>query len=352
LKKELSEGILLADGNGSMSDAKGGSGLASAVKEISSKQAELTRLMASKESGGTTKPASSGNESSSGVLDGIKNLYGKTKELIYGPEAKPRSSYEQDDRSKAQTTRLTNETAAYLDYKEGKISKADYERQVAAEKKAYYEATQGDRNKIPMGSGYTDISKDNLGKLTHLEGIKGVAGRIVEKDGYTYFRTEAQGMNSKSIPMEPTKISEKPWTTVDYGHVNRQGKEGVLDLYAPYGSGVTIPRADGNQFQVAGLRSLSEGGNVLTLKYNVAGVPQTAHISHVQNQFPSYVIDELKAGRKPIFETGTVVAWTGVTGQHGVGNEGKVKYDPTDHAHIDFVDKTNWRDWALQSMGY
>ncbi|WP_154645691.1 M23 family metallopeptidase, partial [Leptospira interrogans] len=44
LKKELSEGILLADGNGSMSDVGGGSGTASAAKELSSKMAELQKL--------------------------------------------------------------------------------------------------------------------------------------------------------------------------------------------------------------------------------------------------------------------------------------------------------------------
>ncbi|MBM9576465.1 hypothetical protein JWG45_04780, partial [Leptospira sp. 201903070] len=44
LKKELSEGILLADGNGSMSDAKGGSGEVAAAKELSKKMAELKHL--------------------------------------------------------------------------------------------------------------------------------------------------------------------------------------------------------------------------------------------------------------------------------------------------------------------
>ncbi|WP_061236572.1 hypothetical protein, partial [Leptospira santarosai] len=44
LKKELSEGILLADGNGSMSDAGGGSGVAGAAKELSKKMAELQQL--------------------------------------------------------------------------------------------------------------------------------------------------------------------------------------------------------------------------------------------------------------------------------------------------------------------
>ncbi|WP_061236562.1 hypothetical protein, partial [Leptospira santarosai] len=43
LKRELSEGILLADGNGSMSDV-GGSGLAGAAKELSKKMAELQQL--------------------------------------------------------------------------------------------------------------------------------------------------------------------------------------------------------------------------------------------------------------------------------------------------------------------
>ncbi|EMM86057.1 hypothetical protein LEP1GSC039_3584 [Leptospira santarosai str. 2000027870] len=44
LKRELSEGISLADGNGTMSDAGGGSGLAGAAKELSKKMAELQQL--------------------------------------------------------------------------------------------------------------------------------------------------------------------------------------------------------------------------------------------------------------------------------------------------------------------
>ncbi|UZN07763.1 peptidase M23 [Leptospira santarosai] len=295
-------------------------------------------------------PRSGGSESG-GLLDGIKNLYGKTKELIYGPEAKPRSAYS-DDRSAAQGTRIGNETAAYLDYKEGKISKADYDKQMSAEKKAYYEATQGDRNKIPMGSGYTDISQDNLGKLTHLEGIKGVTGRIVEKDGNVYFRTKADGVNSKSIPMEPTKITEKPFTKID---PHDQSKfPGVVDLHAPYGSPMTVMNSDDGKFKVTGLRSMSEGGNSLSLEYTLGGVKREVDVRHTQNQFPSYVIDQLKSGVKPTFDNGTVVGWTGVTGQHGIGNDGKVKWDPTDHTHAEFKNSnaTQWKDWGLKGMGF
>lgn len=239
-----------------------------------------------------------------------------------------------------------------MDYKDGKISKADYERQVAAEKKAYYEATQGDRNKIPMGPGYTDVSKDNLGKLTHLEGIKGVTGKIVEKDGTVYFRTEAQGMDSKSIPMEPTKITEKPWTAID---PHPQGKfPGEVDLHAPYGSPMTVMQSDDGKFKVTGLRDLSEGGNSLSLEYKLNGVVRQVDLRHAQNQFPSYVIDQLKIGNKPTFDTGTIVGWTGVTGQHGIGNDGKVKYDPNDHSHLKFRNSngSDWKDWGLPAMGY
>ncbi|MDI7230600.1 ABC transporter permease, partial [Leptospira santarosai] len=146
---------------------------------------------------------------------------------------------------------------------------------------------------------------------------------------------------------------EKPWTKVDYDHVNN-GQPGVLDLYAPYGSGITVMKADGDKFKVTELKSLSEGGNSLRLKFNLGGVERTVDVRHAQNQFPSYVIDQLKANPRQAltFDTGTVVGWTGVTGQHGIGNEGKVKWDPTDHAHVDFNDKTKWKDWALQSMGY
>ncbi|MDI7226848.1 hypothetical protein QMM92_19420, partial [Leptospira santarosai] len=51
LKRELSEGILLADGNGSMSDADGGSGVAGAAKELSKKMAELQQLESHKAAG-------------------------------------------------------------------------------------------------------------------------------------------------------------------------------------------------------------------------------------------------------------------------------------------------------------
>ncbi|UOG50969.1 TIGR04388 family protein [Leptospira noguchii] len=51
LKKELSEGISLADGNGTMSDAGGGSGEAAAAKELSKKMAELQKLEGQKAAG-------------------------------------------------------------------------------------------------------------------------------------------------------------------------------------------------------------------------------------------------------------------------------------------------------------
>ncbi|EMO20365.1 hypothetical protein LEP1GSC168_4141 [Leptospira santarosai str. HAI134] len=51
LKRELSEGISLADGNGTMSDAGGGSGLAGAAKELSKKMAELQQLESHKAAG-------------------------------------------------------------------------------------------------------------------------------------------------------------------------------------------------------------------------------------------------------------------------------------------------------------
>ncbi|MBM9577824.1 hypothetical protein JWG45_11765 [Leptospira sp. 201903070] len=47
----MSEGILLADGNGSMSDAKGGSGEVAAAKELSKKMAELKHLEGQKAAG-------------------------------------------------------------------------------------------------------------------------------------------------------------------------------------------------------------------------------------------------------------------------------------------------------------
>ncbi|WP_347814944.1 hypothetical protein [Leptospira noguchii] len=254
-------------------------------------------------------------------------------------------------------TRVGNEVSAYLDFKEGKISKAEFDKRVGDAKSTYANNTQGERDKIPLNTKkdpgkYTDVSKEHLQKLTHLEDSKGVIGRIVKDgDGNMYFRTEAQGVNSKSIPMEPTKITEKPYTKID---PHDQSKfPGAVDLHAPYGSPVTVMKSDDGKFKVTGLRSLSEGGNSLRLEYTLGGKTREVDLRHTQNQFPSYVVDELKAGRKPTFDNGTVVGWTGVTGQHGIGNDGKIKWDPTDHTHAQFQNSnaTQWKDW-MKGLGY
>ncbi|EMJ61794.1 hypothetical protein LEP1GSC051_1319 [Leptospira sp. P2653] len=255
-------------------------------------------------------------------------------------------------------TRIGNEVSAYLDFKEGKISKAEFDKRVGDAKSTYANNTQGERDKIPLNTAkdpgkYTDVSKEHLQKLTHLEDSKGVIGRIVKDgDGNMYFRTEAQGKDSKSIPMEPTKITEKPWTAID---PHNQSKDpGAVDLHAPYGSPMTVMRSDDGKFTVTGLTKMSEGGNSLRLEYTLNGVKREVDLRHAQNQFPSYVIDELKAKRKPILDTGTVVGWTGVTGQHGIGNDGKIKWDTTDHAHLKFQNSnaTDWKDWGLKGMGF
>ncbi|EMN42774.1 hypothetical protein LEP1GSC086_0121 [Leptospira weilii str. LNT 1234] len=257
-------------------------------------------------------------------------------------------------------TRIGNEVSAYLDFKEGKISKAEFDKRVGDAKSTYANNTQGERDKIPLNTQkdpgkYTDVSKEHLQKLTHLEDSKGVIGRIVKDgDGNMYFRTEAQGKDSKSIPMEPTKITEKPWTAID---PHNQSKDpGAVDLHAPYGSPMTVMRSDDGKFEVWKLDKMSEGGNSLTVKYKLGGVTREVDFRHAQNQFPSYVIDALKANsNKPLtFDTGTVVGWTGVTGQHGIGNDGKIKWDPTDHSHLKFRNSnaTDWKDWGLKGMGF
>ncbi|WP_420844314.1 hypothetical protein [Leptospira mayottensis] len=257
-------------------------------------------------------------------------------------------------------TRIGNEVSAYLDFKEGKISKADFDKRVGEAKSTYANNTQGERDKIPLNTAkdpgkYTDVSKEHLQKLTHLEDSKGVIGKIVKDgDGNMYFRTEALGKDSKSIPMEPTKITEKPWTAVD-SH-NQAKDPGAVDLHAPYGSPMTVMKSDDGKFQVTGLSKMSEGGNSLTLKYKLGGVTREVDLRHAQNQFPSYVIDQLKTNpNTPLtFDNGTIVGWTGVTGQHGIGNDGQIKWDPTDHAHAKFRNSnaTQWKDWGLKGMGY
>ncbi|WP_061236026.1 hypothetical protein, partial [Leptospira weilii] len=255
-------------------------------------------------------------------------------------------------------TRIGNEVSAYLDFKEGKISKAEFDKRVGDAKSTYANNTQGERDKIPLNTAkdpgkYTDVSRENLKGLTHLEDSKGVIGRIVKDgDGNMYFRTEALGKDSKSIPMEPTKITEKPFTKID---PHDQAKyPGSVDLHAPYGSPMTVMKSDDGKFQVTKLKAMSEGGNSLTLEYKLNGVVRQVDLRHAQNQFPSYVIDQLKAGNKPTFDTGTVVGWTGVTGQHGIGNDGKIKWDTTDHTHAEFKNSnaTQWKDWGLKAMGF
>ncbi|WP_376767580.1 hypothetical protein [Leptospira weilii] len=257
-------------------------------------------------------------------------------------------------------TRVGNEVSAYLDFKEGKISKAEFDKRVGEAKSTYANNTQGERDKIPLNTKkdpgkYTDVSRENLKGLTHLEDSKGVIGRIVKDgDGNMYFRTEALGKDSKSIPMEPTKITEKPFTKID---PHDQAKyPGSVDLHAPYGSPMTVMKSDDGKFQVTKLKAMSEGGNSLTLKYKLGGVTREVDLRHAQNQFPSYVIDQLKARpNTPLtFDNGTIVGWTGVTGQHGIGNDGKIKWDTTDHTHAEFKNSnaTQWKDWGLKAMGF
>ncbi|UOG55073.1 hypothetical protein [Leptospira noguchii] len=257
-------------------------------------------------------------------------------------------------------TRVGNEVSAYLDFKEGKISKAEFDKRVGDAKSTYANNTQGERDKIPLNTKkdpgkYTDVSRENLKGLTHLEDSKGVIGRIVKDgDGNMYFRTEAQGLGSKSIPMEPTKITEKPYTKIDPHDQSKY--PGSVDLHAPYGSPMTVMKSDDGKFKVTGLRSLSEGGNSLSLEYKLGGVVRQVDLRHAQNQFPSYVIDQLKSNpaKALTFDNGTVVGWTGVTGQHGIGNDGKIKWDTTDHTHAEFKNSnaTQWKDWGLKGMGF
>ncbi|WP_246838706.1 hypothetical protein, partial [Leptospira stimsonii] len=257
-------------------------------------------------------------------------------------------------------TRVGNEVSAYLDFKEGKISKAEFDKRVGDAKSTYANNTQGERDRIPLNTKkdpgkYTDVSRENLKGLTHLEDSKGVIGRIVKDgDGNMYFRTEAQGLNSKSIPMEPTKITEKPYTKIDPHDQSKY--PGSVDLHAPYGSPMTVMKSDDGKFKVTGLRSLSEGGNSLSLEYKLNGKTHNVDLRHAQNQFPSYVIDQLKTNptKALTFDTGTVVGWTGVTGQHGIGNDGKIKWDTTDHTHAEFKNSnaTQWKDWGLKGMGF
>ncbi|EKR64688.1 hypothetical protein LEP1GSC036_3209 [Leptospira weilii str. 2006001853] len=142
--------------------------------------------------------------------------------------------------SLAKIGRLKAELDAYFDYKENKISKGDFEAKVAEARKNYYYQTQDERNKIPVGEdgkgrAYTDISLEKLNELVRLEAKEGVIGRILKGwNDVVYFRAEALGMKSRSIQMEETTLTPKPWTKVDPHDQN--DFPGWVDLYGPIGS--------------------------------------------------------------------------------------------------------------------
>ncbi|TGK41923.1 hypothetical protein [Leptospira gomenensis] len=264
----------------------------------------------------------------------------------------------------AKIARFKEELDAYDVFKSGNMSKSEFEAKLYEARKKYYIQTQGERSKITVGKNgqnesYTDISSENLEELLRYEAREKAVGRLIlSPDGKTvYFRTAYSGLNSESVSMNPVKISEKPWTKVD-PHTNPK-YPGWVDLHAPIDSGTSIFKADDNKFQITGLTVGSEGGNMLQFKYTLNGNVVEGYFGHLQNKFPSYVIDELKKGNKPVFDTGTVVGWVGATGQRGVANldtnVGVMRwYNPAQHTHVGFSkpNKTDWRDWGLPGLGY
>lgn len=92
LKKELNEGISLAHDNGTMSDA-GNPALASAVKELSSKQAELQKLegqkaASQKPTGSTVMYGGAIENALQSIANGAKGLWDKA----FGGSSKPQST--------------------------------------------------------------------------------------------------------------------------------------------------------------------------------------------------------------------------------------------------------------------
>ncbi|EMO28706.1 hypothetical protein LEP1GSC170_1591 [Leptospira interrogans serovar Bataviae str. HAI135] len=64
-------------------------------------------------------------------------------------------------------TRIGNEVSAYLDFKEGKITKAEFDKKVGDAKSTYANNTQGERDKIPLNTKkdpgkYTDVSREKF----------------------------------------------------------------------------------------------------------------------------------------------------------------------------------------------
>ncbi|EJP15412.1 hypothetical protein LEP1GSC080_0070 [Leptospira interrogans str. FPW2026] len=233
LKKELSEGILLASGNGSMSDAGGGSGTASAAKELSKKMAELQQLE-------SNKAARSNGESAS------------DRHLRIGEDA------------------ISN----HLDKQRSE--------------KPYLQKGEVDVSMHP------DYHK-KLINMELESGTSG--GNLIrnEKTGKLYYRTEGLGADHTLIPTNPNERVKSPWTQTEL-HTDKDNGVYSGDYHAPKGSAQSVWGPEGGTFRITDINKLSLGGNEIVTETTINGKKIVEYHRHVLNQMPDVAYDAFKKG--------------------------------------------------------
>ncbi|EMN93566.1 TIGR04388 family protein [Leptospira interrogans] len=233
LKKELSEGILLADGNGSMSDVGGGSGTASAAKELSKKMAELQQLE-------SNKAARSNGESAS------------DRHLRIGEDA------------------ISN----HLDKQRSE--------------KPYLQKGETDVSMHP------DYHK-KLINMELESGTSG--GNLIrnEKTGKLYYRTEGLGADHTLIPTNPNERVKSPWTQTEL-HTDKDNGVYSGDYHAPKGSAQSVWGPEGGTFRITNITKMGLGGNEITTRTVINGKEIIEHHRHVMNQMPDVAYNAFKKG--------------------------------------------------------
>ncbi|UOG58894.1 hypothetical protein MAL03_19960 (plasmid) [Leptospira noguchii] len=232
LKKELSEGISLADGNGTMSDA-GNPALASAAKELSSKMAELQKLE-------SNKAARSNGESAS------------DRHLKTGEDA------------------ISN----HLDKQRSE--------------KPYLQKGEVDVSAHP------DYHK-KLINMELEGGVSGGNLIRNEKTGKLYYRTEGLGADHTLIPTNPNERVKSPWTQTEL-HTDGSNGIYSGDYHAPKGSAQSVWGPAGGTFEITRIKTMELGGNEITTRTVINGKEIIEHHRHVMNQMPDVAYNAFKKG--------------------------------------------------------
>ncbi|UML82399.1 peptidase M23 (plasmid) [Leptospira interrogans] len=264
LKKELSEGILLASGNGSMSDAGGGSGEVAAARELSKKMAELQQLE-------SNKAARSSGESAS------------DRHLRIGEDA------------------ISN----HLDKQR---SENPYLR------KGIIEGTKFNEVDVSMDPKYHK-------KLINMEIESGASGGnlILNKEsGKLYYRTEALGANHTLIPTNPNERVKAPWTQIEM-HTDKLNGIMSGDYHAAKGAAHSVWGPDGGTFEITRIKTMELGGNEIVTRTVINGKEIIEHHRHVMNQMPDVAYNAFK--NKTPLPYGTPIGYTGITGNMAVSIE-------------------------------